>query len=158
MKTVAKLGLVAGVAALAYLGYTSVKNAVSAFSFAVSRYGSPSLSSGFLRVPIAVSFNNPTPIPINLDRVYAEIFIQKFGKWVKAGIIDQPLTIPSGQTEQVLVPDIDYAAILGGGLATNLLMISAALAQSAIPVKTDLTITYQGVPFTKTYQNQISLS
>lgn len=158
MRTVAKFGLVAGAAALLYLGYTQVKGALNAFSFSISRYGSPSLANGFLRVPIAVMFNNPSPVSITLDRVQAQIYIQKFGQWVKAGTIDQPLTLPPGQAEQVLVPNIDYSAILSGGLATNLVAITQALAQQSIPVKTDLAITYGDLHFTKSYQNQVSIA
>lgn len=159
MGTLGKIGIAAGIAALLFWGFDAAKKALGAFSFAISRYGSPTLRGAFLQVPITVSFNNPSPVAINLDKVHADIYIQKFGQWIKAGVIDQPITLPPGRNEQTLVPQIDYGAILGGSLATTLFTVGTALLKQSVPVRTDITVTYGGVAFpTQSYTNNISIA
>ena len=159
MGTVVKIGIVTALIGAGLWLYDYAKQAIAAFTFSIVSYGSPTFSNGFLQVPLTVQFNNASPVPINLDSLHADIFIQKYGQWVKAGQIDQPLSIPPGVTNQTLVPSINIASIISGGITSLLTQAVTALQNQSVPVRTDITVSYAGVVLpTKSFTNKISIA
>lgn len=156
MGTALRIALLASIIGGAYWLFNQAK---SAFSYSVVRYGSPSVTGTTITLPITVRFNNPTPIAVNLDSLHADIYIQKLGAWVKAGVIDQPFSIPPGEAEQSILPRIDLGAILSGGVASLLVDISAALRAKSFLVRTDVSVSYAGVQLpTKSLIAQVAVS
>lgn len=155
-KTAIRIALAAGIIGSAYWLFSQAK---AAFSYTITSYGSPSVFGTRITLPITVRFNNPTPIPVNIESIHADIFISKNGTWVRAGVIDQTLSIPSGQSDQTIQPTIDPGAILGGGITSILLDISNALRTNSVPVRTDIRVKYAGVELpTKSFTSQVAIS
>lgn len=139
MGTALRIALVATILGGAYWLFNQAKQA---FSLSIVRYGSPHINGASVTLPITIRFNNPTPFPINLDSLHADIFLQKYGQWVRAGVVDQPISIQSGISDGVITPKIDLGVVLGGGIPVLLSMITSALSTKSLSVRADVTARY----------------
>lgn len=149
MNTFIKIGLGAGLLGAMFWGATAIKKAVNKFSFEIVGFGTPKLSNFFLTVPVVVRFTNPTVVPVHADRLLAEFYINKNGQFVYAGQIDQPVSIPVNNSEQVLNPVLDIKSIFGGNINNTLIFISSALATKQIQLRTDVTVTMGNINLPK---------
>lgn len=126
MKTIVKIGIIAGLAYLVVWGIGAAKTAASKFHFDITGYGKPSMSNWVLTVPITVTINNPTPLPVNADRVVADLYILKGNQWVPAAHLDQAVTVPPGETQQIFNANANIASIFGGNVFSTLSALLAA--------------------------------
>lgn len=160
MKTVAKIGgVIAFIAVLGFLAVGYAKRAANAFSFSVVRYGAPVLNGTYLQLPVVVSVKNPTPLPVNLDNVHADVYILKDGQWIKVAVVDEPISAPAGVTNQTLTPRFDLNAIFGGGASSIYNLINTALTTKKFSVRTDITVQYGQIKVpTQSFTNEIALA
>jgi len=155
MSTVVKLGIAAAFAGLVYLGWNKGKALISAFTFDISKYGVPQIKNSILYVPVYVHFKNPSTIPLNIDQLYADIFLFKGNQFQKVGQVSQPLTIPPGESDQVIMPMVKLSDLFGGNIFSTLQNIFAT---RKVSIRTDVTITYAGVTLpTQSFTNDIDL-
>lgn len=140
-------------------GVKEVKKKLANFSFEVVGYGKPSLSGNLLTVPLKVRFNNPTPLPINIDNLLANIYLLKNNQFVYAAQVNQPVSMPTGIGETMLYPVIDIKSLFGGDLISTLTFINSTLnTTKKLTVRTDVTTTYKGVPLpSQSFTNTIDL-
>ncbi|GHM98813.1 hypothetical protein WSM22_03030 [Cytophagales bacterium WSM2-2] len=141
--------VVGGVAMLVQKG----KELANSFGFSIQGYGNPGVNGTTIDLPINVQFNNPAPVPANIDMVDAKIYLNKNG-WILAASVKQPLQIPSGKSVQKLNTRIDLKQIFGGNLIETLKSFAAMYAQKFLQVRTDLTVTYAGVTLPTQQFNQ----
>lgn len=160
MKAVAKVGgAIALIALLGFLAFGYAKRAAQAFTFSVVRYGSPVLGGTTLQLPVVIQFKNPTPLPLNLDSIHADVFIQKDGQWIQVAIVDEPLSVPAGVSNQTLTPRFDLNAIFGGGSSSLINLVTTALKNKSFSVRTDVVIRYGSITVPKqSFTNDIALA
>lgn len=142
MGTVIKLGILAAIVGGVIYAVHFAKNAASALSLSVIGYSNPSLNNWILTVPIVVRFTNPTPVPINLDNVLADLYVKKSSQWIKAGNVNQPLAIPSGVSDQVVTAKVSLTTLFGGNLFQTIAGIASVIKNKMVSVRTDITATY----------------
>lgn len=141
MNTVLKLGLFAAIGLLVW----GVAKAVDKFTVELISFGKPSLRNYALTVPLVIRFNNPTPVPVSIDRFFADIFVKKGDQFVKAGVLNQPLDIPGGVSDGVLFPVINLDTIFGGNFLNTASFVAELLRQKIVTVRVDYTPIIQGV-------------
>jgi hypothetical protein len=142
---ITKLSIGAVIIGLGFLAYRAAKYAMANFDFKIVGYGKPTVSNASVTVPIQIQFSNPTPIPINLDQVIAEIYIKKNNTYVKAATVNQPLSIGPGKTTQNIYPVINLNNIFGGNLLDTINSISAILSSRVVNIRTDVTTIFKGI-------------
>lgn len=158
MGTIVKIGVVSAAIGLVIWLANYARQAAAAFSYSIARYGSPSLNGSRLQVPITIKFNNSTPLPINVDNLHADIYLDKNGTWTKTGVIDQPLSVPPGTSEQTLITMVDTSQLVGS-IASLISLVNSALTSKSISLRTDLTVNYAGVSLpTQSFIKQISFA
>lgn len=143
--TIIKLSIGAVIVGLGFLAYRASKFALANFDFKIVGYGKPTISNLRLTVPIVIKFTNPTPIPISLDQVLADIYINKNGQYVKAAQINQPINIPAGTTNQNIFPVIDLNSIFGGNVLDTINSIASVMKTKVVNVRTDVTTIFKGI-------------
>lgn len=142
MSSVWKLGVVAALVGLVVWGSQKAKAAVAGFSFDIVGYGLPTLKGLMLTVPLQVQFQNPSPFPINIDNLLADLYVLKGDQYVKAGRVSQAVRIGAGKSEQTVYPTIDLAALFGGNILSTISAIRDALNMRTIKTRADVTVTY----------------
>jgi hypothetical protein len=135
LNTVLKFGLFA--AAIGLLVWEVGKNAIANFSVEVKAYGKPSIKNTVLTVPLQLQFNNPTPVPISIDRFLADIFVWKNDQYVKAATVNQSLTIPVGKSDSTIFPTIQLDTLFGGDILSTLKFASTLLSTKQVNIRID---------------------
>lgn len=144
--TILKLSIGAAIIGIGILVYRAAKYAIANFDFQIVGYGKPTVNNSSITVPIQIQFTNPTPIPINIDQLLADIYIKKNTSYVKAATINQALSIPPGKTTQIIYPVIDINSIFGGSLIDTLTAITQSMQSKMLSVRTDVKVIYKGIP------------
>jgi len=157
LKNLFKVGVIAGIIYLVVLGIDAAKFAAAKFSYSIAGYGKPTISNWILNLPIVVNINNPTPAPINADRVIADLYIQKGGQWVAAARMDQPVTVPPGASQQVINAQGNITNIFGGNILNTFNAFAQAV-NNKLPIRTDVTVIYGGIALpTQSYTETLTL-
>lgn len=158
MNPLVKVGIGAAVIGALMWGWKTAKSAMTDFKFEIVAYGKPKLSGSFLTVPLQIKFTNPTPLPISIDQINANAFINKNGRWVHAANVHQPLTLPSGESFQIISPALNVGSIFGGNIFETLVSVSNALQSKTLDIATEVVITYKGISLPKkSFTNTIQL-
>lgn len=110
------IGILAGGAALLVLGYQHARKAIGGFSFEIVGYGRPTFNGYNLTVPLKIEANNPTSLPINVDMLDGEVYLNKAGTWVLGAVVKQPVTLQPGKQTVWIHPEANLQAIFGGDL------------------------------------------
>lgn len=145
MNALLKYGLIAGIITVGVWGWGLAKNAITQFSVRVVAYGTPTLSSWILTIPLVVEVRNPSPVTANIDRAIADLYIMKGTQWVSAGHADQPLRVPAGESRQIVYAQANLATIFGGNIFSTLETFGAAI-NNKLKIKVDVTAIYAGIP------------
>jgi hypothetical protein len=158
MNNTLKIGLglaFAGALLYAFNNSAAVINAV--LNYKIKGYGTPKLdpSTWILQLPVKVEFNNNTPVPVNLDKITADISLWNGTTFIKVGQISQPLSIASGKSNAVIVPAVDLKPFFKKDFLTTAL---TALNTKKLFLKTDATVQYGQQQFAETFQKEISLA
>jgi len=154
-----KLGLVAGLIALLLWGAKAAQRAASNFQFDIVGYGKPALAGTFLTVPLQIKYTNPTSIPIVLDQLIGDIYINKNGTFVLAAKVNQPVSIQPGTSIQWLSPTLDLQNVFGGNLLNTLSAFQQILTNKQITLRSDITAIFKGIALPKqTFTNEIALA
>lgn len=146
---ITKLSIGAVIIGLGFLAYRAAKYAMANFDFKIVGYGKPTISNASITVPIQIQFTNPTPIPISIDQVIADIYIKKNNTYVKAASVNQPLNIGPGKTTQNIYPVINLSSIFGGNVLDTINSISAILSARVVSIRTDVTTIFKGIALPK---------
>ncbi len=142
MSTLVKVGILAAIVGVAYLGFNKAKALISAFTFSISRYGIPQIKNSVVYLPILVHFKNPSTVPLSIDQIFAEIFLWKVNTYQKVAQVSQPLSIPPGESDQTVNAAISLSDLFGGNIVATLQNIFGTKKAS---IRTTVTITYAGV-------------
>jgi hypothetical protein len=145
MNTPVKLTLAALIITGSIIGYKYVRELMQAFTFRIVRYGIPTYSNFVLTVPITIEFSNPTKLTIKPDHVLVEIYLKSAGQWVPVGDVSQTVTVPPGKSQSTILPVMNLQALV----ATMSANFGQMLATTRLDIRTDVTITYQGITFRK---------
>jgi hypothetical protein len=137
--------MVGGAAALLVWGSKEGKKLLNKFSFDVVGYAKPTLNGLVLTVPLQIRFTNPTPLPIQVDRLHADVFLEKNGQFVPAAKLDTPVTIQPGITTDWIMPAADLQAIFGGSLLNTLTAAQQIYATKKFNIRSDITVVFKGV-------------
>jgi len=143
-------GLIIGLGAWAYRTGQKLAND---FSFKALGFGKPSISKGYLTVPVLVELNNPTPLAVNLDALLIDLYLQKGNDWVKAATVNQALQAPAGISQQALFPIINLKQIFGGDLLNTLQTLQQSLSNRSVTIKAEITGRYAGITIPKQFVN-----
>lgn len=159
MNNLLKIGIVGGIVALLVWGSEQAKKMLGAFSFDVVGYGKPSLRSMFLTVPLQIKFKNPTPVPINIDRLIGDVYLEKNGQFVPAAKVDTPVSMPPGTTTQWIMPEANLQNIFGGNLLNTLTAAQQIMQTKKFKIRSDVTVYYKGIALPmQSITNEIDIS
>ncbi|MFO0414915.1 MAG: hypothetical protein ACK52I_22305 [Pseudomonadota bacterium] len=136
------IGLVIGVGAWAYRTGQKIANE---FTFKPLGFGKPSISKGYLTVPVLIELVNPSPVAINLDGLLIDLYLQKGSQWVKAATVNQAISVPSGVSQQSVFPIINLKQVFGGDLLNTLNTIQQSLSTRSFTIKAEITGRYAGI-------------
>jgi len=144
------------IAAGGVYAYTYLKKAAATFSVKVVGYGKPTIAGPVITIPFVVALHNPSPVPVNVDWVRADLYMMKGGQWVPAARVDQPLSVASGDSRVTIAASANLSNIFGGNVAYTVTAIAEALSNK-LQIRIDLTARYSGVQvptqtFTQTLQ------
>lgn len=139
------IGLLAALGAGAAYLYRSTKQVISDFTYDVVGFGKPSVSKMVLTVPVQIRFRNPAIIPVNIDRLMVDLYVLKNSTFVHAGKIDQTLSIPRGESIQMVYPQVDLASIFKGNIFDTVLSVADVISNRRVTVKADINFSYKGV-------------
>lgn len=145
MNTIVKVGIGAGIVWLLFEAAKATKQAFSKFKFEVVSFSKPALQGAYLTVPLQIRFTNPTPLPISIDKLVADVYIDKNGEFVPAVRVNQSVTIQPGVTHEWIAPVADLQSIFGGNFLNTTVAIQQILLSKKIKIRADVTATYQGV-------------
>jgi len=132
------IGIVAGAAALLVLGYKAAMKAANDFTFEVIGYGKPTLQSTELSVPLKVLANNPTSLPINIDQLDGDVYLNKAGTWVLAAQVNQPVSLQPGKQEVWVYPRLNLQNVFGGDIIQTLQAIAQIQSTKKIDIRADI--------------------
>jgi DNA-directed RNA polymerase alpha subunit len=153
MTTPVKLTLAALIITGGIIGYKYVRELFQAFTFRIVRYGIPNYSNFNLTVPITIEFSNPTKLTIRPDHVLVELYLKSQGQWVQVGDVNQTVTVPPGKSQSTIIPVLNMQALISSVNANFAQMLTSA----RLDIKTDVTITYQGITFRKhSYEDTVT--
>lgn len=159
MNTLTKIGIAGAIIGLVVWGAKAAQRTLSDFQFDVVGYGKPSLIGSLLTVPLQMRYKNPTPLPISVDRLTADIFLLKNNQFIQAANINQPVSIPPGESNQWVYPTLNLQNIFGGDLTTTLVAIQQILASKKLTIRTDAIAEYKGITLPKqSFTNQVDIS
>ena len=146
MNGVVKSGLViVFVSALAY-AISRVQKSVDDFSIRVQKIGIPRISKSVVTLPIDLQFDNTTGIPISINDFVADLYVKKNGQWVKGGVIQQPVQLPTGVSVKRIEPSIDLGKIFGSNIFATIDAILNTIDTKSIIIKAEANGTANGVP------------
>ena len=153
-----KIGIAAAVIALLVWGSNVARKTLSLFQFDIVGYGKPTLAGQLLTVPLQIRYKNPTPLPINVDRLSADIYLDKNGTFVKAATVDQPVTLQPGESIQWLMPVLNLQNVFGGNFLNTLAAMQQILQSKKLTIRTDAIAVYKGVAVPQqSFTNEIDL-
>lgn len=159
MNTFIKVGLVGGIIALVVWGAKAAQRAIAAFQFDIVSYGRPTLSGLILTVPLQIRYSNPTPLPINVDKLIGDIYLNKNGTFVLAARVNQPVTLSPGESTQWLNPTLDLQSVFGGNLLNTIAAIQQIMVNKKLTIRSDVKAIYQGITLPEqSFTSQIDLS
>lgn len=139
-------------------GVRAAQKAISNFKFDIVAYGKPSIRGMVITIPLQVRFTNPTPLPIAIDQLVADMYINKNGTWVRGATVNQPITIAAGESYQIISPSVDLATVFGGNLFNTIQTVANVLKSNALDVRTDVIAVYKGVSLPKqSFTNKIEV-
>lgn len=157
MKDLLKIGVIGGVLALVLVGVSLAKDALSQLTVKVVGYGKPTISNWILHLPIIVHVNNRSDLSVTLNRVVADLYIQKDQAWVAAAHVDQSISVPPGETNQTIYAQGNIANIFGGNIFSTINALSNAY-KGKLPIKVEVTVYYAGIALPKqTFNDTISI-
>jgi hypothetical protein len=143
--------------AVAYWAVNAVKKAANAFSLDIVGYGMPRMSGFILTVPLQVKFTNPTSIPLKVDQLVADVYVLKGTQFVQAAQINQPVSVPAGDTVQTIIANLDLRAIFGGNLIDTAQFISQIISAKVLSIRTTVTAYYSGISLpAQTFTNELT--
>lgn len=140
-----KLGIAAGLIGVVVWGSKSIQEAISKFKFDVVGYGRPTLSGMVITIPLQIKFKNPTPLPIAIDRLIVDAYIDKNGTFVPAAKLDGPVTIPPGDSTQWIMPAANLQSIFGGTFLNTVAAAQQIIQRKILTIRSDVTVTIKGV-------------
>lgn len=147
---IVRLGIIAGIIGLIVWGAKSATK----WTIKPVGYGVPKFQNWVLTLPILLQFSNPIPASVNIDRIVADIYLQKTTGFDFVGRVDQPLRIPSGTSVHELHAQIDIQKVFGDILNTA----ANAWNQKQLVVRTEVTAWYGGLRIpTQTITSPIQL-
>lgn len=150
-----KAGIFAVAVGLLIWGANQARTAVAQFAYKVVGYGKPSIKAFILQVPIIVRFTNPLPLGTTIDRFIADVFLKRGNQYQWIGKLDQAVTIPTGVSDQVLVPALDLQRLISGNILDVVNQLSST---GTIELRTDVTAIYGGIALpTQSFTNKITL-
>ncbi|HMG94342.1 MAG TPA: hypothetical protein VK589_29985 [Chryseolinea sp.] len=159
MNTVTKVIGVAALVAIVVWGVNAAKKAIADFQFDIVAYGKPTLSGMMLTVPLQIKFNNPTPLPISIDKFVADVYIDKNNVFVPGARIDQPISIPPGESTQWAFPVLNLPGIFGGNAAETAIFLSKIIATKTIKLRSDLNAVYKGISLpSQSFTNTVNIA
>ncbi len=145
MNTIVKIAIGAGAIGAIFWGVTAAQKALKDFQFDLVGYGKPTIKNLMLTVPLQIRFKNPTPIPISIDQLIADIFLLKGSEFVPAAKINQPVVIEPGESFQVITPVLNLQAVFGGNIFDTLKAAAIIAANRTVTLRTDVIAIYKGV-------------
>lgn len=158
MNSLTKVGIAAGAVALLVWGYKASKKAIGDFTFEVVGWGKPTLSGTNLTVPLQIKYNNPTPLPINVDRIQGDIYLLKGGTFVKAAVVDQPVSLQPGVSLQWINPVLNLKNVFGGDALSTLVAMTDMWRTRKMTLRSDVGATYGAITIPKqSFTNVIDL-
>jgi hypothetical protein len=154
MSEALKFGLfVAGAGVLFYIVNQSAKVA-----FSITGYGPWQLngSNWQLTLPVKVQFTNPTPAPVNIDKIEGVVSLLKQNKYEQVGIINpQPVSIAPGTSTLTINTVLDLKKFLEGNILST---VTSILQTRGLQLRTDLLATYAGYALPKqTFETVINV-
>jgi hypothetical protein len=111
----------------------------------VIAFGKPTLRNYALSVPLVLRFNNSTPVPINIDRLYADIYVYRINQFVKGATLDQPVQIAPGTSTQTIFPQVNLDNLFGGDALQTTQFLSHILLKKEITIRVDYRPIFHGV-------------
>jgi hypothetical protein len=143
MTTIVRVGFVAAFIGAIVFGVSKIKDIATGFSVDVVKYGLPKISNAILTLPIQLRFHNPGPVAINIDRFVADISLFKVNTFQKVAQVSQAISIPPGDSLQVIYTQLNFKDLFGGNLLDFALN---TLATQSIKLRTDITAYWNGIP------------
>lgn len=144
MNTALKLGIAAAFIGVIALGLKKAIAIGNGFKVDVLRYGLPKISNGVVALPVQLHLQNPTSLTINLQHLIAEFSIYKSNGYQKVGQINQPISIPPGDSIQQITAMISLNDIFGGGNFFDFAL--STLATKSFKLRTQVTPVWNGIP------------
>lgn len=159
MNTILKLGVFSAIGLLVWGFLSGARNAIANFTVDIIAYGKPTLRNYALTIPLKLRFNNPTPVPISIERLVADIYVLKNDTFVKGATINQPLQIPSGVSDQLIYPAVNLEQIFGGNVLLTAQFVTNLLNTKQITIRVDYTPIIQGVALpVQTYTDTLPIT
>jgi len=149
-----KGGLILGT--IAGIGFAISKGAkkLGNVSYSIQGFGIPSFSGTVITVPVIIEFNNPTPVPISIDRLQIVMSYMQASGYAQAGSLDQAnINLPGGKSSNTFYPKMDVKALFSNVLNT----LTTALKNKALKIKADVTITKAGLSVNSTLTKDITI-
>jgi hypothetical protein len=151
--------MIGGAIALLVWGAKAAQKTLSDFRFDIVGYGKPTINGWNLTVPLQIKYKNPTPLPINVDQLIGDIYLNKNGTFVLAAKVNQPVTLDPGTSLQWLYPALDLQAVFGGSLANTILAIQEVINRKTLTIRSDITAVYGGITLPmQSITNEIDLA
>lgn len=148
----------AALVGLVVWGTKQAKNAIAGFSFEIAGYGRPTLKNYMLTIPLQVRFDNPTPFPINIDNLIADVYVLKNDQYVRSARVSQAVSLAPGISEQTIYPTLDLASLFGGNVLNTLTALRSVIEQKVLKIKADVTATYGNITLpTQTFIQDVAL-
>lgn len=129
--------IAAGVGAIILLASRSAGK----FKIEANGYGNPVLRNGVLQLPIIVRITNPFPTSINIDRINADVYLQKSDQFEFVGKVDQGINIKPGTFDYALNAVLNLQSVFSDFFNTA----ANILAKKQVMVRTEVTAFYGGV-------------
>jgi hypothetical protein len=112
-----------------------------------------------ITVPLQIKFSNPTPVPIAIERLIADVYLEKNGQFVPAAKVNEAVSIPSGESTQWLMPTADLQSIFGGNLLNTLVSAGQVYQNQKLRIRSDVTLVVKGISLPmQSITNDVKLS
>jgi hypothetical protein len=114
LKAKTKFTIAALALGLGIWGFLEARKAAANFALKVTGYGTPRFSGAYsLVIPVNLQVNNPTPLPVNIDSMNAEVYLLKSGTWLPVGFVNvtTPVLVAPGKTTHAISPVLNLQNI-----------------------------------------------
>lgn len=147
MTTPLKIGIGLALIGVIALVATQGQKLLDQFAVRIKGYGTPKLnfSSWVLTLPVKLELINPTPAPINIDKISGNVSLMKNNSFQSVAKFDQSLSIPSGSSDRTITTTIDLKKFFSSNFAAASLEI---LTTGKLRIRTDLVVQYAQVTVT----------